>query len=67
MDRNKPVWAKKMPTDGKVIIIITMYCVCNINIICITRISEKKVSGEGGEKSSYVEVTFLYFTRTKLA
>lgn len=62
MDRNKAVWAKKMPTDGKVIIIITMYCVCNINILCITRIS-----GEVGEKSSYVGVTFLYFTRIKLA
>lgn len=38
---NKAVWAKEMPTDGKVIV-ITMYCVCNINIICITRIPEKR-------------------------
>ena len=52
-----------MPTDGgKVIIIITVYCVCNINIIWI-----KSISGEVGEKSSYVGVTFLYFTRIKLA
>ena len=52
-----------MPTDGgKVIIIITVYCVCNINIIWI-----KSISGEVGEKSSYVGVTFLYFSRIKLA
>lgn len=61
MDRNKPVWAKKMPTDGKVIIIITMYCVCNINIICITRISGKKKYQEKGGKEQLCRSNFSLF------